>query len=59
MSFGTLYSVKNDSFSVKLRSTQMKIETIGKVFNLEPGTIFLVGEDGSVATPDDDGSFDT
>ena len=35
----------------------MTVETIGKVFNLE--SIFLVGEDGTVATPDENGSFDT
>lgn len=55
-----LYFVKNDSLCVKLRPSQMTVKTIGKVFNLLSGTIFLVGEDGSVATPDEeDGSFNT
>ena len=58
MSF-LLYSVKNDSLSVKLRSTQMTVETLGKVFNFVSATIFLVGDDGSVATPCEDGTFDT
>ena len=42
--------MKNDSLSVKLRSTQTMVETLGKVFNVS-ATIFLVGEDGTVATP--------
>ena len=60
MSFG-LYCAKNDSgsLSVKLWSTQMTVETLENVFNVVSATIFLVGEDGTVATPDDAGTFDT
>lgn len=48
-------SVKNDSLSVKLQSSQLKVDTISKVFTLVSDTIFL---DGTVATPDESGSFD-
>ena len=37
----------------------MTVETLEKVFNIVSATIFLVGEDRTVATPDDDGTFDT
>ncbi len=58
MSF-ELYTLKAEDISVKLRPSQMTVDTIGKVFNLESTGIFLVGENGTVATPEEDGSFDT
>lgn len=53
------YSVKNDSFSVRLRPTQMSVDTLAKIFSLSTSSIFLVADDGAVATSDDDGSFNT
>ena len=50
------YSVKNDSISVKLQSTQMTVETLGKCLMLFRPQFFLVGENGTVATPDEDGT---
>ena len=43
--------------SVKLRRSQMSSDTIAKVFNVFPNSIVLVGEDGTVATPDNEGDF--
>ena len=37
----------------------MTVETLGKVFNIASATIFLEGDDGTVATPGEDGTFDT
>ena len=37
---------------------QMTVETLKKVFNVS-ATVFLVGEDKTVATPDEDGTIDT
>ena len=55
-----LLVVKNDSISVKLRSAQLKVDTIGKIFNVNPdSSLFLVGDDGTVAFPGEDGSFDS
>ena len=38
--------------------TQVSTETIGKVFNLEPDSILLVGYDGTVATSEN-GNFNS
>ena len=53
-----LFSLTRDSVSLKLKPSQMMTTTLGKVFNLQPDSIFLVGDDGSVATSED-GNFDT
>ena len=46
--------------SVKFRDSQLNTETLGKIFNLFPQSIFLIADDGSVATPDSQtGEFDT
>ena len=37
----------------------MTTSTLGKIFNVFPQSLFLVGSDGTVATPDVDGDFDT
>ena len=52
------FSLTKDSVSVKLKPSQMMTTTLGKVFNLQPDSIFLVGDDGSVATSEE-GNFDT
>ena len=52
-----LYSVKNQTLTVRLRSAQMTASTVSKIFNVFPHSIVLVGEDGTVATPDDNGEF--
>ena len=52
-----LFSLTKDNLSLKLRPTQMSMSTIGIVFNVED--VFLVGDDGSVATPDEGGLFNT
>ena len=52
-----IYTLKNQLMSVKLRRSQMTAETIAKVFNIFPHSIVLVGDDGSVATPDSEGDF--
>ena len=59
--FTCTFQVKNlsGSLSLKLRDAQLNCETLGKFFNLFPQTIFLVAEDGTVATPDNQGEFDT
>ena len=35
----------------------MTAETISKIFNVFPQSIVLVGDDGMVATPDENGDF--
>ena len=59
--FTCTFQVKNHSgsLSLKLRDAQLNCETLGKIFNLFPQTIFLVADDGTVATPDIQGEFDT
>ena len=60
--YPTVYQVKScDSNTiVKLRDSQLNIETLGKIFNLFPQSIFLIADDDSVATPDSQsGEFDT
>ena len=57
MSYNDLYSLRNDKLSVKLRESQMTASTIGKIFNVFPQSIVLIGDDGSVATPDGSGEF--
>ena len=59
--FTCTFQVKNisGSLSLKLRDAQLNCETLGKIFNLFPQTIFLVADDGTVATPDSQGEFDT
>ena len=52
-----MYALRNQVMSVKLRRSQMSADTIAKVFNVFPHSIVLVGEDGTVATPDSDGDF--
>jgi hypothetical protein len=37
----------------------MRIATLGKIFNIFPQSLFLVGSNGTVATPDEEGDFDT
>ena len=57
-----VFQVKSSSngTSVKLRDSQLNTETLGKFFNLFPQSIFLIADDGSVATPDSQtGEFDT
>ena len=57
MSYDEQYSLRNDKLSVKLRESQMSASTIGKIFNVFPQSIVLIGDDGSVATPDASGEF--
>ena len=45
--------------SLRLRASQMRIATLGKIFNIFPQSLFLVGSDGTVATPDEEGDFET
>ena len=52
-----MYSVKVQTLSVRLRCTQMTTETMSKIFNVFPQSVVLVGDNGTVATPDEDGSF--
>ena len=52
------FTVKNDSLSLRLRASQMRIATLGKILNIFPQSLFLVGSDGTVATPDE-GDFET
>ena len=35
----------------------MNAETISKIFNVFPHSIVLVGDDGTAATPNEDGDF--
>lgn len=43
---------------VRIRSTQFNAKAVGRVFNFFPQSVYLVGDDGSVELPDDDGNFD-
>ena len=52
MSYDEQYSLRNDNLSVMLRESQMSASTIGKIFNVFPQSIVLIGDDGNVATPD-------
>lgn len=42
---------------MKLRDSQMTAATVAKIFNVFPQSIVLVGDDGTVATPDSNGDF--
>ena len=53
------FTVKNDSLSLRLRANQLRTATLGKIFNVFPQSLFLVGSDGTVATPDEDGDFES
>ena len=53
-----LFTLTKDAVTVKLKPTQMRTETIGKIFNLESDSIFLIGDDGTVATAED-GNFNS
>lgn len=56
----SLFTVKNDTLVVRLNAGQMTTSTLGKFFNIFPTSLFLVGlSDGTVATPDEEGDFDT
>ena len=55
----SFFTVKNDSLSLRLRASRMRIATLGKIFNIFPQSLFLVGSDGTVATPDEEGDFET
>lgn len=59
MAFRDLFTVKNDTTTVKLRSAQLNADTLSRIFNVDPDTVFLVGEDGTVAFPDSERTFDT
>ena len=54
----SFFTVKNDS-SLRLRASQMRIATLGKILNIFPQSLFLVGSDRMVATPDEEGDFET
>ena len=55
----SLFTVKNDSLVLRLKAGQMTTSTLGKIFNIFPTSLFLVGSDGTVATPDEEGDFET
>lgn len=55
----SLFTVKNDTLVVRLKAGQMSTSTLGKIFNIFLTSLFLVGSDGTVATPDEEGDFDT
>ena len=44
---------------IKLRPSQLKMETRGKIFKLTADSTFLIIGDGTVATPEEDGSFNS
>ena len=54
-----IFTVKNDSLSLRLRANQLRTTTLGKIFNVFPQSLFLVGSDSTVATPDKDGDFES
>ena len=49
-----IYTVEHEGKSLKLKSKQVMIQVLAKLF---PETILLVSEDGYVETADDDGRF--
>ncbi len=53
-----LFSITKDDRTIKLKPTQLSTETMGKVFNLSADSIFLIGDDGTVATAED-GNFNS
>ena len=52
-----LYSVERDGKSLKLKSRQLNIAILSKLFHLFPESIVLVSNDSYVETPDEDGDF--
>ena len=55
----SLFTVNNDSLVLRLKAGQMTTSTLGKIFNIYPTSLFLIGSDGTVATPDEEGDFET
>ena len=43
---------------VRIRSTQLNSKAVGRIFNFFPQSVYLVGDDGSVELPDEDGGFE-
>ena len=51
------YYLSYQGKQIKMKDSQVSTKWIGKVFNLFPDSIVLVGDDDTIATPDDMGFF--
>ena len=57
MSDYKLYTVERDGKTVKLKSSQLTVQILSKIFGLFPDSILLLSDDGYVETADSDGRF--
>ena len=57
MSDYKLYTVERDGKTVKLKSSQLTVQILSKIFGLFPESILLLSNDGYVETADPDGRF--
>lgn len=52
-----LYTVERDGKTVKLKSSQLTVQILSKIFGLFPDSILLLSDDGYVETAISDGQF--
>ena len=52
-----LYTVEHEGKTVKLKSSQLNVQILSKIFGLFPNSILLLSDDGYVETADSDGRF--
>ena len=57
MSDYKLYTVERDGKTLKLKSSQLTVQILSKIFGLFPESILLLSNDGYVETADPDGRF--
>ena len=57
MSDYKLYTVERDGKTVKLKSSQLTVQILSKIFGLFPESILLLSDDGYVETANSDGRF--